>query len=89
SNYIYAACTLKSCRGKGIMSALLEYAKKEYPSLCLIPASDSLAEYYGKRGLNIEIPIESISFNESEELCEYLFEGYSLSKPTALMYKGD
>nr|MCR5208503.1 GNAT family N-acetyltransferase [Eubacterium sp.] len=25
SNYIYAACTLKCCMGKGIMSALLEY----------------------------------------------------------------
>lgn len=55
SYYLYAACTLNDCRGKGYMSQLLGFAKKTaynrgYYFICLLPANKSLYEYYKKYG---------------------------------------
>ena len=47
-SYIYAACTRKKYRGGGYMTQLLDYAKDNESSLCLIPASDSLVDFYYK-----------------------------------------
>ena len=84
--YIYAACTDKHYEGRGYMTALLQYSKNcGYNCLCLIPASDSLVEYYGKRGFQKSTEIENLSFNQSDEIKEYLFEGYELSEPRVLI----
>lgn len=53
--YLYAAATLPSFRGKGLMSALIdegiEYARKEnLDFIALVPAGDSLYDYYGRFG---------------------------------------
>lgn len=87
--YVYAACTLKEYRGKGYMSDLLSYCKNQFDAVCLIPANEGLIEYYKNRGLNIELDIKEIKFNETDEIVEYLFEGCELSNPIVLMYKGE
>ncbi|MBQ7294933.1 MAG: GNAT family N-acetyltransferase [Clostridia bacterium] len=53
--YLYAAATLPTHRGKGLMSALLnesiEYSRKEkLDFIALVPAGDSLYDYYGRFG---------------------------------------
>ena len=85
--YIYAACTYKNKRGRGDMSALLNYCKDEFNSVCLIPGDESLVDFYLKRGFNIKLDLNKIRFDESEEIKEYLFDGCSLEKPFILAYK--
>ena len=86
--YIYCACTAKKHRGKGIMSELLAFCKKNETMLCLIPANDGLVDFYQQRGFDIKLNINDLQFHQSEEVNEYLFEGYQLSEPVALMWKG-
>lgn len=86
--YIYAACTKKEFRSKGYMSALLDYCKKNYDYIALIPANAGLIDYYKKRGFEKNEDIENILFNEINEIKEYLFEGCELDKPFALAYLG-
>ena len=86
-NYIYAACTRKKHRGGGYMTELLDYAKSDESPLCLIPASDSLVDFYYKRGFTKRARIEDIRFDECDGIKEYLLEGYSLTDPQAMIYK--
>lgn len=72
--YIYAACTLPQCRGKGIMEKLIEYAKEafindlKYDFLCLVPASERLFGYYAKFGFKpfFKHEITSLTNNDPE-----------------------
>ena len=89
SNYIYAACTLKEYRSKGLMTELLSYAESAYSSLCLIPANEGLVEYYALRGFDETESVNALSFSQTDEINEYLFDGCSLEKPIVLMYKGE
>ena len=55
SYYLYAACTLKKYRGKGLMSEMLDFAKKIAISrncffIALKPAEKSLFDYYSRFG---------------------------------------
>lgn len=52
-NYIYAAATLKSQRGKGYMSKLIENVKANGELLFLRPANDGLIEFYKKLGFQV------------------------------------
>jgi predicted acetyltransferase len=84
--YIYAACTKKEYEGSGLMSELLDYSKKlGYNFLCLIPANDSLVDFYSKRGFDKDCSIESLTFNQSDEIKEYLLEGFTLTQPKVLI----
>ena len=85
ANYIYAACTLDDFKGKGFMTKLINFCRSSCMTVCLIPASDSLVEYYSARGISHKIPIESLVFEQIPEIEEYLFEGYNLSRPAALI----
>lgn len=87
SKYIYAACTKSNCGGMGYMTELIDFCKEKYDSLCLIPATDSLVDFYNKRGFNYNLEIEHISFDETDEITEYLLEGYELTVPKALVYE--
>lgn len=91
TEYVYAACTLKEYRGRGYMSKLLDYCKRNsMHGFCLIPANEGLVEYYKRQGLTRKISFKDISFAESDEICEYLFEGCELEEPFALMFdKGE
>lgn len=84
--YIYAACTKKEFEGRGLMTKLLDASKKfDYDFLCLIPASDSLVDFYNKRGFDMKAEIDALSFNQSDEIKEYLLEGFSLTEPQVLI----
>lgn len=55
ARYIYAACTHPNCRGRGLMSQLIEFAAEKsaqtgYEFLCLTPAEPSLFGYYSRCG---------------------------------------
>lgn len=55
SYYLYAACTAKECRGRGIMAMLLEKAKEITAErnkffICLMPAEESLFGFYERFG---------------------------------------
>ena len=86
--YIYAACTSEEYEGRGLMTSLIEFSSDvgtDY--LCLIPATDSLKDFYCKRGFTESAEINALEFNESDEIKEYLFEGYNLSKPEVMIYE--
>ncbi len=87
AKYIYAACTYKNQQRKGQMSALLSFCEKEYELLALIPANDKLVDYYDKRGFCSRGEIDNITFYESNEIKEYLFEGSSLLNPLLSIYR--
>lgn len=68
--YIYAACTSADYRRQGLMSKLLEYAKeyaeKENISfLLLVPANESLFDYYGKFGYKTYFYRRKVSITEN------------------------
>lgn len=86
-NYIYAACTKKKYRGDGCMTKLLDYAKKSEKTLCLIPGDDSLVKFYKMRGFNDTACIDELRFDESDEIAEYLLDGYDLTVPQVMIYK--
>ncbi len=55
SYYLYAACTMKKYRGRGIMSEMLEFTKnvafnRQKFFVALKPAEDSLYNYYSRFG---------------------------------------
>ncbi len=87
-HYIYAACTSSEFTGNGYMTKLLQFCKENYRPLCLIPASDGLEIYYKNRGFDKSAGIETLEFNQIDEIKEYLFEGYELTEPKALIYEG-
>lgn len=87
SYYVYAACTRKESRGKGYMTALLDYCKENIFTFCLIPASYYLVKFYFDRGLKTKTSLDSLYFYEIDEIKEYLFDGCRLKKPFVLKYK--
>lgn len=72
--YIYAVATAKSHRGRGICRKLMgfaeETAKKRGESfLILVPAEESLFEFYGKMGYNHTVFVPDYAeFNEDGEI---------------------
>ena len=87
TKYLYAAASLKAFRGKGYMSDLLNKAQKDYASLCLIPATEALANFYKKRGFSTAFSIDKLDFNQADEIKNFLLEGYSINPPFVLEYK--
>lgn len=90
--YIYAVSTYKEFRGRGYASRLIETAKTSgYNFLWLIPAEDSLFDFYN--GLGFETKLYSdkkydncIAFNENMEICEYLYEGSVYKYPRGMFF---
>jgi len=81
--YVYAVATLKSERGKGISSNLLEYAKEYIKKenekfLVLVPAREELFSFYEKRGFTTLLCIEKAQF-DCEKLKESEFEAEEIS----------
>lgn len=90
NHYVYAACTLKKYRGRGYMKSLIDYVKDKYNQVCLIPANEGLIEYYKSVGLDNFSNVESLCFDECDDLNnDYLFEGCTLSTPVVQYYKGE
>lgn len=74
--YLYAACTHEDYRRRGIMEELIEFTKtyckdKNYSSIFLVPANESLYSYYSKFGFVASfLKKESAVHIESELLSE-------------------
>ena len=86
AKYIYAACTYKEFEGRGYMTKLIDYAyDNNCEKLCLIPANNSLIDFYKNRGFNSSTDIKDLIFDESDEINEYLFEGFELDKPIVMI----
>ncbi len=90
--YVYAVSTAEGYRKQGLASELLDRAKEETETfLCLIPANESLKEYYSKRGFVTEFSGESvkskIDFNENKKITADLFEGSSLEPLEAMVWR--
>lgn len=68
SYYLYAACTMKKFRGRGIMAQLLDYAKKTAAGrgksfICLRPGEKSLFDFYEKFGYKSVFKIKRVTAN--------------------------
>ncbi len=86
SYYLYAACTLKKYRGRGIMTDLLAYTKEITNSrskhfICLRPGEKSLFEFYQKHGYKNFFKVKKVTYDFScinqkteTEICNSSYE---------------
>lgn len=79
--YVYAVATLKEARGRGISTELLNFAKKFIKQasedfLVLVPQSESLFDFYKKRGFKAFscVGTGEAFFNEIEDVKIYISE---------------
>ncbi len=91
--YVYAVCTLPEYRGRGISGSLIEYAKSlGYAFLWLIPATESLFDFYSRFGFKTKLysgekQKNKVSFCESNEIVfDFLFEGSDFEYPKGMIY---
>lgn len=73
SYYLYAACTAKKCRGRGIMAELLDKAKllaaeREKCFICLMPGEKSLFDFYERFGYKTVFARKKLYINASDLL---------------------
>lgn len=66
--YLYAACTLKECRGRGLMGELISFAKDYCRNngvdlIFLVPGEESLYSYYERFGFVTKMMRSEICFN--------------------------
>lgn len=90
--YLYAACTAKEHRGKGIMTELLDYtaqlsAERGQAFICLKPGEKSLFDFYAKRGYKpafgrkvFTVHRSGYAYNGDSPLCGGKFEPFKLSE---------
>lgn len=78
SYYLYAACTAKKHRGKGLMAALLEFAKEISGArnkyfICLMPAEKSLFNFYERFGYKslFKYKLLTVDREEIESDCDF------------------
>ncbi len=83
SYYLYAACTSKNCRGRGLMSKLLEFAaniakNRNVNFICLMPGEKGLFDYYSKHGYLPVFSKQILEINRSQiEKYEFIFREQS------------
>ncbi|MDE6659363.1 MAG: GNAT family N-acetyltransferase [Eubacterium sp.] len=90
--YVYAVCTNEKCRNKGYSSSLINESKKYMNDfLWLIPAHDSLFDFYAKFGFVTKLHSDKeyenkIHFDENNEIIEYLYSGSDYTYPDGMVY---
>lgn len=91
--YVYAVATDKEHRLKGYSKSLLTYSKRyaENGFLWLIPANTELIAFYEKQDFEIKLYSDKnyenkVSFNESSDIIEYLYDGCELEQPVGMIY---
>lgn len=77
--YLYAACTHEDYRRRGIMEELIEFTKtyckdKNYSSIFLVPANESLYSYYSKFGFVASFLKKEVVFRNKSDLLSELTE---------------
>lgn len=90
--YLYAVCTNSNFRGRGYVSKLIDKAKKsDNYFLWLIPANDSLFNFYERFGFETKLYSDkkfqnSVTFKENDEIYEYLYSGSDYKYPAGMIY---
>ncbi len=90
--YVYAVATDKKYRNKGYASLLINEAKKNMNDfLWLIPAEESLFDYYSKLGFKTKLYsnsnyINKIEFDENDLIINELYEGSAFEFPKGMIY---
>lgn len=90
--YVYAVSTLEKYRGFGVAGSIIKNAKKYMKDfLWLIPAEESLIDYYKRFGFEIKLYsgyeyTNKITFDESTDIIEYLYEGCELKYPVGMVF---
>lgn len=90
--YIYAVSTYERFRRRGFAGRLIEYAKTlGCDFLWLIPANESLFDYYAKFGFKTLLFSDMaydnrVVFNESSEICGYLYDGSDFKEPRGMLF---
>lgn len=69
--YLYAACTSKNCRGRGLMAKLLDFSQsiakqRDVTFICLMPAEKSLFDFYSKHGYITFFERKKLQIKESD-----------------------
>ncbi len=88
SRYVYGVATLPEYQGRGYSSALLEYAhrwmrKHEILVSVLVPAEESLFQFYRKRGYLPTFSVRQVRLSR-EEILHLAQQGPALQKPLTL-----
>lgn len=78
ASYIYGACTLPEQRGNGYMKELLQWSEKldrkqGNSASFLIPASESLYDYYRQYGFDKVFYINEKEYHLTDNKCPYFF----------------
>ncbi|MBE6820565.1 MAG: GNAT family N-acetyltransferase [Ruminococcaceae bacterium] len=73
SYYLYAACTLKKYRGRGLMAELLNFAKETANKnrkcfICLKPAEKSLFDFYEKNGYKTVFTVKVAEYHAENSI---------------------
>lgn len=90
--YLYAVCTEENYRGRGHAALLVEEAKKYMSDfLWLIPANESLFNYYSKLGFETKLftasnYIDKVVFYENNEIAAELYDGSEFKYPKGMIY---
>ncbi len=90
--YVYAVCTSQAYRNKGLCSELIHKVKSfGYDFLWLIPANDELFGYYAKFGFKKKLFSSEkydhcVSFFESREITDYLYDGSDYEYPAGMIF---
>lgn len=94
-NYLYGACTATEYRNKGVMSRLIKYAIAQQHKVgtsytALLPASDSLYNYYAKLGFKPVFKAHTSTYNRQNNpysKCDkILFNNYSFDNMAQLRF---
>lgn len=69
--YLYAACTSKKCRGRGLMAKLLSFTQsiakeRKFAFICLMPAEKSLFDFYSKHGYTTFFERKKLKLTKSD-----------------------
>ena len=67
AGYVYAVATGKEFQGRGFSTEILEQIKKRYPTTFLVPATESLFDFYGRKGYRNAFSLSRFTYELDKE----------------------
>ena len=80
AGYVYAVATAKRFQGQGFSTKILEQIKKRYTTTFLVPATEGLFNFYGRKGYQNAFSLSHFTYRPGEETTmshSFSFEGIS------------